>query len=190
MGPFESACVDRVKSAKLALYGEHQAAKVVEPTKPVVVFDWHQPRQKKDEPVTEHGYVYRVTYPWEAWVLAMRGEDPIFRLECRIQEMANEKHLYVDDIIRETCRFYRTLRSEVRSTRRKRHIVRTRQVSMYLVKRLTSRSLPEIGRHLGGRDHTTVLHGIRKIEQLLRERPSLVHEINSVLDALEGQANG
>ena len=55
-------------------------------------------------------------------------------------------------------------RGDLLSSRRNRSIVRPRQIGMYLAKSLTARSLPEIGRRFGGRDHTTVLHAIRKIE--------------------------
>ena len=55
--------------------------------------------------------------------------------------------------------------------------MRPRQIGMYLAKSLTARSLPEIGRRFGGRDHTTVLHAIRKIESLLAEDPTMKEEV-------------
>ncbi|MEZ5918881.1 MAG: helix-turn-helix domain-containing protein [Alphaproteobacteria bacterium] len=55
------------------------------------------------------------------------------------------------------------------SARRARNVARPRQVAMYLAKQLTARSLPEIGRKFGGRDHTTVMHAVRKIEELMEE---------------------
>jgi chromosomal replication initiator protein len=57
-------------------------------------------------------------------------------------------------------------------------VVRPRQVAMYLAKTLTLRSLPEIGRRFGGRDHTTVLHAVRKIENLVNKDSSLAGEID------------
>jgi chromosomal replication initiator protein len=63
------------------------------------------------------------------------------------------------------------------SSRRTANVVRPRQVAMYLAKTLTLRSLPEIGRRFGGRDHTTVLHAVRKIENLVSNDTSLAEEI-------------
>jgi len=85
------------------------------------------------------------------------------------------RRIKIDDILRVISRHYGVTRSDILSERRNRSIVLPRQVGMYLAKRLTARSLPEIGRRFGGRDHTTVLHAIRKIEkeisdnQILRE---------------------
>jgi chromosomal replication initiator protein len=63
------------------------------------------------------------------------------------------------------------------SNRRTRVIVKPRQIAMYLAKTLTPRSFPEIGRRFGGRDHTTVLHAVRKIEELISGDTKLSHEI-------------
>jgi chromosomal replication initiator protein len=68
-------------------------------------------------------------------------------------------------------------RSDLLSPRRARSIVRPRQIGMYLAKKLTSRSLPEIGKRFGGRDHSTVLHAVRKIEELLKADEKLGREI-------------
>ena len=65
------------------------------------------------------------------------------------------------------ARQYNVSRSDLLSSRRTANVVRPRQVAMYLAKTLTLRSLPEIGRRFGGRDHTTVLHAVRKIEALV-----------------------
>ena len=69
--------------------------------------------------------------------------------------------------------------------RGRRELVRARQVAMYLCKHLTTRSLPEIGRKFGGRDHTTVLHGVNKIEQLRAEDKSLDEDINLIRRKIE-----
>ena len=68
-------------------------------------------------------------------------------------------------------------RGDILSERRNRSIVLPRQVGMYLAKRLTARSLPEIGRRFGGRDHTTVLHAIRKIEREMGENGTLREDL-------------
>src|SRR5262249_39146366 len=68
-------------------------------------------------------------------------------------------------------------RADLLSSRRTANVVRPRQVAMYLAKTLTLRSLPEIGRRFGGRDHTTVLHAVRKIENLVGNDAMLADEI-------------
>jgi len=75
------------------------------------------------------------------------------------------------------ARQYNVSRADLLSSRRTANVVRPRQVAMYLAKQLTLRSLPEIGRRFGGRDHTTVLHAVRKIENLVNNDTSLAEEI-------------
>jgi len=91
----------------------------------------------------------------------------------------------IDEILRVVSRHYKVPRTDLLSSRRSRDVVRPRQIAMYLAKVLTSRSLPEIGRRFGGRDHTTVLHSVRKIEQLMREDGDLVAEIELLKRMLE-----
>ena len=80
------------------------------------------------------------------------------------------KRVKIEDIQRVVARQYNVSRSDLLSSRRTANVVRPRQVAMYLAKTLTLRSLPEIGRRFGGRDHTTVLHAVRKIERPGRQR--------------------
>ncbi len=87
------------------------------------------------------------------------------------------KRVKIDDILRIVSKHFGINRSDLLSVRRNRSIVRPRQIGMYLAKSLTSRSLPEIGRRFGNRDHTTVLHAIRKIEQLMKDDLSLREEV-------------
>ena len=79
---------------------------------------------------------------------------------------AEPKRVRIEDIQRVVARQYNVSRADLLSSRRTANVVRPRQVAMYLAKILTLRSLPEIGRRFGGRDHTTVLHAVRKIETL------------------------
>ncbi len=79
---------------------------------------------------------------------------------------ASDRKVTVDEIMRRVADHYNIRLSDLISPKRTRPIARPRQVAMYLAKQLTSRSLPEIGRSFGGRDHTTVLHAVRKIEEL------------------------
>ncbi len=87
------------------------------------------------------------------------------------------KRVKIEDIQRVVARQYNVSRSDLLSSRRTANVVRPRQVAMYLAKTLTLRSLPEIGRRFGGRDHTTVLHAVRKIESLVGNDMTLAEEI-------------
>jgi chromosomal replication initiator protein len=87
------------------------------------------------------------------------------------------KRVKIEDIQRIVARQYNVSRSDLLSSRRTANVVRPRQVAMYLAKTLTLRSLPEIGRRFGGRDHTTVLHAVRKIEGLVGNDLTLAEEI-------------
>jgi chromosomal replication initiator protein len=87
------------------------------------------------------------------------------------------KRVKIEDIQRVVARQYNVSRADLLSSRRTANVVRPRQVAMYLAKTLTLRSLPEIGRRFGGRDHTTVLHAVRKIENLVGNDVALAEEI-------------
>jgi chromosomal replication initiator protein len=87
------------------------------------------------------------------------------------------RRVRIEDIQRVVAKHYNVSRQELVSNRRTRVIVKPRQIAMYLAKSLTPRSFPEIGRRFGGRDHTTVLHAVRKIEDLISGDTKLSHEI-------------
>ncbi len=87
------------------------------------------------------------------------------------------KRVRIEDIQRIVSRHYNVSRQEMVSNRRTRTIVKPRQIAMFLSKTMTPRSFPEIGRRFGGRDHTTVLHAVRKIENLLEQDTKLAHEV-------------
>jgi chromosomal replication initiator protein len=95
------------------------------------------------------------------------------------------KRVKIEDIQRIVARHYNVSRGDLLSSRRTANVVRPRQVAMYLAKTLTLRSLPEIGRRFGGRDHTTVLHAVRKIENLVGNDTSLAEEIESLKRQLQ-----
>jgi chromosomal replication initiator protein len=98
------------------------------------------------------------------------------------------KRVKIDDILRIVAKHYGVQRGDLLSSRRNQSIVRPRQIGMYLAKTLTSRSLPEIGRRFGGRDHTTVLHAIRKIESLKQNDGTLKEELDSLSRMLKDGA--
>ena len=83
----------------------------------------------------------------------------------------------IEDILKAISQLYNVPKTELLSARRAQSVVRPRQIGMYLAKKLTARSLPEIGRRFGGRDHSTVLHAVRKIEKLLEQDENLKQEI-------------
>lgn len=99
---------------------------------------------------------------------------------------ANDRKVTIDEILRQVSEYYNLRLSELLSERRARDIARPRQVAMYLAKQMTSRSLPEIGRKCGGRDHTTVMHAVRKIEDLRQTDSVIEDDINRLSRLLEG----
>jgi chromosomal replication initiation ATPase DnaA len=86
--------------------------------------------------------------------------------------------------------FYGVPISSLFAEGRSKDIVKTRQIAMYLAKELTPRSLPDIGRQIGGRDHTTVLHGVRKITALIERDPSLAAEVATIRGRIVGRIEG
>ncbi|WP_239025534.1 chromosomal replication initiator protein DnaA [Roseicyclus persicicus] len=80
---------------------------------------------------------------------------------------STDRKVTLDQIIKTTCDYYNIRQADITGSSRARAVARPRQMAMYLSKTLTSRSYPEIARKLGGRDHTTVLYGVRKIEELM-----------------------
>ncbi len=95
------------------------------------------------------------------------------------------KRVRIEDIQRVVARQYNVSRADLLSSRRTANVVRPRQVAMYLAKILTLRSLPEIGRRFGGRDHTTVLHAVRKIEALAGNDTTFAEEIEGLKRQLQ-----
>ncbi len=91
----------------------------------------------------------------------------------------------VDMIQRQVASYYRIRPEDMSSSLRARRVARPRQVAMYLCKRLTSRSLPEIGRQFGGRDHTTVMHALKKISALCTESEEWSEDIRRISEDLQ-----
>ena len=99
---------------------------------------------------------------------------------------ANQRRVTIDEIQRRVSDHYRIRQAEMSSARRAREVARPRQVAMYLAKQLTPRSLPEIGRRFGGRDHTTVIHAVRQIEKLRQADAELDADVRLLIRQLEG----
>jgi chromosomal replication initiator protein len=98
---------------------------------------------------------------------------------------ANQRRISIDEIQTRVSDHYRIRKAEMTSARRAREVARPRQVAMYLSKQLTPRSLPEIGRRFGGRDHTTVIHAVKQIEKLRAQDAELDADIRLLTRQLE-----
>ena len=98
---------------------------------------------------------------------------------------ASQRKTTIDDIQRKVADYYNLRLSDLLSARRSRTIARPRQIAMYLSKILTTRSLPEIGRKFGGRDHTTVIHAVKKIEDLRVGDVAIDEEVEVLRRSLE-----
>ncbi len=99
---------------------------------------------------------------------------------------ANDRRVGIEDIQKKVAEHFNIRLADMHSPRRARAVARPRQVAMYLSKQLTTHSLPEIGRKFGGRDHTTIIHGVRKIEELMLEEPQLRDDIERLKRAISG----
>ena len=98
---------------------------------------------------------------------------------------ANDRRVTIDEIQKRVAEHYNIRLADMHSARRARAVARPRQVAMYLCKQLTPRSLPEIGRKFGGRDHTTVMHAVRKIEELKAADRTLAEDVELLRRMLE-----
>ena len=98
---------------------------------------------------------------------------------------ANDRRVTIEEIQKRVAEHYSIRLADMHSPRRARAVARPRQVAMYLAKQLTSRSLPEIGRKFGGRDHTTVMHAVRKIEELRASDHGFAEDIELLRRMLE-----
>jgi len=98
---------------------------------------------------------------------------------------ASDRKVTVEEIQRKVSEHYNIRLSEMIGPKRVRNYARPRQMAMYLSKHMTSRSLPEIGRRFGGRDHTTVMHGVRRIEELKITDSQIADDLELLRRALE-----
>ena len=121
------------------------------------------------------GALNRIT----AHVNLVRREPTLEAAQELLQDLlrANERRVTIDEIQRRVAEHFNIKMAEMTSARRARIVARPRQVAMYLAKQSTQRSLPEIGRKFGGRDHTTVMHAVKKIEELTRADRALAEDV-------------
>ena len=99
---------------------------------------------------------------------------------------ANDRRVTIEEIQKRVASHFNIRISDMHSARRARSVARPRQVAMYLAKQLTSRSLPEIGRKFGGRDHTTVMHAVRKVDELKEHDSTFAEDVELLRRMLEG----
>ncbi len=99
---------------------------------------------------------------------------------------SNERRVTIEEIQRAVVEHFQLKMADMSSTRRARAVARPRQVAMYLAKQLTPRSLPEIGKKFGGRDHTTVMHAVKQIEKLCETDRSLADDVAALKRRLSG----
>ena len=99
---------------------------------------------------------------------------------------ANDRRVSIEEIQRRVAEHYNIHLADMSSPRRARAVARPRQIAMYLAKQMTTRSLPEIGRKFGGRDHTTVMHAVKKVEELRSADHVLQEDIDRLRRSLEG----
>ncbi|EPX82596.1 chromosomal replication initiator protein DnaA [Salipiger mucosus] len=98
---------------------------------------------------------------------------------------ASDRKISIEEIQRKVAEHYNIRLSDLIGPKRVRNFARPRQVAMYLCKQLTARSLPEIGRRFGGRDHTTVMHGVKRIEELRSQDSQIADDVELLRRALE-----
>jgi len=99
---------------------------------------------------------------------------------------AHEKKLTIDEIQRKVADYYGLKVADLLSERRAREVARPRQIAMYLAKKMTPRSLPEIGRRFGKRDHTTVMHAVKRVEQLRADDREIDSDVATLTRLLDG----
>jgi len=99
---------------------------------------------------------------------------------------AHDRRVTIEEIQKKVAAHFNIRTSDMHSARRARSVARPRQVAMYLAKQLTSRSLPEIGRKFGGRDHTTVMHAVKKVDELRERDATFAEDVELLRRMLEG----
>ena len=105
-----------------------------------------------------------------------------------VRDMLQKSNEYIPSpsvIISYICKYFSVEEDVLRGQRRGRNEVNARQIAMYQIRRMTNLSLKEIGKEFEGRDHTTVMHAVRKVEELIVEDQSLAENVDSLRRSLE-----
>lgn len=161
----------KARLARFALAARHPKLKV----QPII-------REVPAKPYAEPPEVIVLPFDEQAWIERQRQipvahKEPWFEIVEGPKDTAPPK---IEAIQRIVGRHYLISVIDIVSPRRTQDVVRPRQVAMYLCKQLTARSLPEIGRRFGDRDHTTVLHAVRKIGWLIGRDAEFAEEVESL----------
>jgi len=120
--------------------------------------------------------------------LVGREMDLALTQECLVDILRqSDRKTTVEEIQRKVSDHYNIRLSDLIGPKRVRTFARPRQVAMYLCKQLTQRSLPEIGRRFGGRDHTTIMHGVKRIEELRGKDSQIAEDLELLRRSLEEQ---
>lgn len=116
-----------------------------------------------------------------------REVTPELALECmgRI-EKEERSHIHSEDIVRCVCEYYRIRPTQLKGPKRDASLVRARQIAMYMLKKELGLTYAEIGNIMGGRDHTTVMHGVDKISSLVEKKATVSEEILGITNILNG----
>lgn len=182
VGPKERALALAHKRRAEALCGHGEDRPIIKPTPAstqVIVQAPPSPPQSEAERIAEWVKRQRKLFPpLPAKPLWFSIEEEIIPEEPRRPK--------IEEIQRAVAESYAITRVELCSRRRHASVVRPRQVAMYLAKTMTHQSLPEIGRRFGGRDHTTVLHAVRKMDALRKRDQKLDAEIVKVENLIAG----
>jgi chromosomal replication initiator protein len=96
------------------------------------------------------------------------------------------EHLHADDIVKAVCAFFDVKPTLLKGPKRDATVVKARQVCMYLLKSELGLTFVEIGNLLGGRDHTTIMHGVDKIEGLVDNKAKVGEDIQGIIQQLRG----
>ncbi|MCB2228897.1 MAG: chromosomal replication initiator protein DnaA [Desulfarculaceae bacterium] len=118
-------------------------------------------------------------------VSQLRGREADLELARQVVgPLANERQVSVEEVFRAVAAHYGLKVSDLKSARKSRDISRPRQVAMYLARRLTNLSFPDIGKALGGKDHSTVVKGVQRVESLMAQDPELTDTVRAVENAV------
>ena len=114
---------------------------------------------------------------------SLQGKDITLELAKSVLKelrLGRKKQLSVEDIQRIVCNHYSIPEDQIRAKNRKKEIALARQISMYLAKKMTNHSFKTIGLHFGGRDHSTVIHAIKTIEDLKKSDKKVGEDLKSL----------
>ena len=135
------------------------------------------------------GYLQRVT------AFASFSKTKTISIELVQEALKNfleqkKKVITAEEIQKSIAAFYNTKISDIKSKKKNKAFIKPRHTAMFLTRQLTNLSLPEIGRHFGGRDHSTVLHAIQKIENMAKSDPDFQDTLDRLIKELEGNSHG